>query len=361
MPRIRRAGFRLERIAGSPSFYICWYDPATQRTRRQSTGTADQEQANAALAQFILQHTEIQDAAPERVQLALVLSQWNDEHGSRIASAEASKYGVAMLLEHFGAVRVSEVTPLSLKRFVEAMRAQDYAESYINRHLTILRAALRHAWKNGRLKSVPFVGGVQETPKAKHIFTPDQFAEFLDRARKTEHLFRFCVLSANTLARSDAVRGLSPFQVDFDHQLIQLNPPGRRQTKKHRPIVPITATLLPWLRVWDGSPYISYHGKPVHDIGNSFARVGVAMGLEVSPYCIRHTMATELAKASVPEGQIARFMGHVPSGTKRATEFYIHYRPDFLRDAVVAIDSYFERLPLKLISRPAATLRVVEG
>jgi integrase len=168
------------------------------------------------------------------------------------------------------------------------------------------------------------------------------------------------MIAANTLARPDAVRGLCPFQVDFNSRLIQLNPPGRRQTKKFRPTLPITETLLPWLRVWDGSPYVNYRGKPVRDIGNSFARVGAAMGLNVSPYCIRHTMATELAKASVPEGQIARYLGHVPIGTKRATEFYIHYRPNFLGEAVAAIDAYFERLPVK-VERPAARLQVVGG
>jgi integrase len=358
MPRIQRGGFWLERLANSPNLYICWYDAVTQRTKRKSVGSADQGRAEIELAEHVLRHTELSNADPEVVQLALVLNQWHDEHGSKIASAEANKYGIATLMERLGAAFVSDLTPNRIAKFITDMREAEYSESYINRHLTLLRAALRHAYKNGRLRSHPFVRSIREEPKQKHIFTPQQFAEFIDRSRSTEHLFRFCMISANTLARPDAVKMLSPFQVDFDGGVIHLNPHSRSQTKKFRPMIPITNTLRPWLRTWDGSPYVSYHGKPVADIGNSFARVGADMGLEVSPYCIRHTMATELAKANIQEGHIARFLGHIPPGTKRATEFYIHFRPDFLRDAVGAIDAYFERLPLKLAT--PAKLRVVK-
>lgn len=56
--------------------------------------------------------------------------------------------------------------------------------------------------------------------------------------------------------------------------------------------------------------------------------------------------------------QIARFLGHIPPDTKRATAFYIRYRPDFMRDAVSAIDAYFEKLPVKITKR---TLKVIDG
>lgn len=358
MPRIQRGGCWLEKIGISPHWYICWYDARSKRTRRKSTCTTDQSEAEIALAQHILTNAQLIDAKAEDVQLALILNQWNDEHGSKVAAHEVHKFCVAALIERFGTAYIAELTPLRINQFIASMRDDDYSESYINRHLTVLRAALRHGFKNGRLRSIPLIPTIREEPKQKHIFTPEQFSEFLDRSRITEHLFRFCMISANTLARPDAVKALSPFQVDLNGNVIHLNPAGRRQTKKFRPTVPITNTLRPWLSVWDGSPFVTYHGKPVHDIGNSFARVGAAMGIEVSPYCIRHTMATELAKANISESLIARFLGHIPPGTKRATEFYIHYRPDFLRDAVAAIDAYFERLPLKLGT--PSKLRVVK-
>ena len=70
--------------------------------------------------------------------------------------------------------------------------------------------------------------------------------------RKVPHLLRFCIISLNTLARPDAVLDLSPMQVDIKRRLIKLNPDGRRQTKKYRPVVPISETLLPWMEQCDG-------------------------------------------------------------------------------------------------------------
>ena len=53
--------------------------------------------------------------------------------------------------------------------------------------------------------------------------------------------------SSNTLARPEAILELKLFQVNLDDRLITLNPPGREQTKKRRPTLPITDTLFPWL------------------------------------------------------------------------------------------------------------------
>ena len=61
------------------------------------------------------------------------------------------------------------------------------------------------------------------------------------------------MISLNTLARPDAVLDLGPAQVDIKRRLIKLNPDGRKQTKKYRPVVPISETLLPWLEQCDGT------------------------------------------------------------------------------------------------------------
>ena len=74
------------------------------------------------------------------------------------------------------------------------------------------------------------------------------------------------MISLNTLARPDAVLDLGPAQVDLKRRLIKLNPDGRKQTKKYRPAVPISGTVLPWLQQSDGSHYVLYHRKPVASI-----------------------------------------------------------------------------------------------
>lgn len=362
-------------VDGSDVFYICWYDAAAKRTGRKTTGTSNPASAQIKLAEHVLAHAKPEKAARAEAQIAVFLHQWNVEHGAKLPSAKPNAVAVAALLEELGDETVSALTPERQENLVMSLRARGWAESNINRSgLTILRASLRYAWKKQRLESVPFIPSVEDNePPPRHIFTAAEFAEFLDRAYQTEHLFRFCMLMANTLSRPCAIFDLKPFQVFDQHGYIDLNPAGRKQTKKYRPRVPITETLRQWLPQWPGSPIVSWGGEAVGDVGKSFAAVAVAMGLVgpdpadpektvplVTPYAIRHTMATMLAKAGVPREERERFMGHKAPDASRSGEAYVHFEPTWLRAAKDAIDDYFAALPLRFNLRPPR-LKVVVG
>jgi hypothetical protein len=108
-------------------------------------------------------------------------------------------------------------------------------------------------------------------------------------------------------------------------------------------VVPISDTLLPWLEKCDGTRYVLYHGRPVVSIKKSFANAVVDAGLDsVSPYCLRHTMATELRARGVSEWEAMGMLGH--KSQARTTERYAKFRPDYLSQAVKAIDAYFADL-----------------
>src|SRR5439155_10155079 len=67
-----------------------------------------------------------------------------------------------------------------------------------------------------------------------------------------ENLFRYVVIALNTWARPSAILELSiAAQVDFKAGLVRLNPPGRKQTKKVRPAIPLTDNLRGWLEDWN--------------------------------------------------------------------------------------------------------------
>jgi hypothetical protein len=89
--------------------------------------------------------------------------------------------------------------------------------------------------------------------------------------------------------------------------------------------------------------YVLYHGRPVASIKKSFANAVVDAGLDsVSPYCLRHTMATELRARGVSEWEAMGMLGH--KSQARTTERYAKFRPDYLSQAVKAIDAYFADL-----------------
>jgi hypothetical protein len=64
--------------------------------------------------------------------------------------------------------------------------------------------------------------------------------------------------------------------------------------------------------------------------------------LEVTPYTIRHTVATEMRKRGVATWEVAGFLGH--SSGYKTTERYAQFAPDHISQAVRAIDAYFGEL-----------------
>ncbi|ACB92989.1 hypothetical protein XfasM23_1581 [Xylella fastidiosa M23] len=69
---------------------------------------------------------------------------------------------------------------------------------------------------------------------------------------------------------------------------------------------------------------------------------------ETVPKVIRHTMATELRSAGVAAQDIQGMLGHRAYGG--TTDVYAKYRPDYMADAVRAIDAYMRRLRVSCVS-----------
>jgi len=354
MSRRGKSEFWLDQVTGSQNWYINWYDAGSRRTRRKSTETADYALAQVRLAEHILGNAKLVKAPRHEVQIAVLLHQWLTEHGSKQARAKSNARAVDVLLEEFGTETLAELNAERRDRLIASLRAREWVDSYINTIIAVLRAAIRRAWRLDRIESIPFVQGVKDNePKPKHIFTPDQFAEFLERSYRIEYLFRFVMLQANTMARPGAIYDLTPFQVFDQHGYIDLNPAGRAQNNKFRPKVPITETLRSWLPLWPCNGRYVECGKTLKGITKVFDRVGSDMGLTVTPYSVRHTMATIVAKAGVPREQRDRHMGHKNIDGSKMGERYVHFEPTWLEDSKNAIDAFLGSLPVHFNMRPS--------
>jgi integrase len=338
----------LDRRPNSPNWCVCWYETETRQTRRASLGTSDLQEAQVRLAQHAIKHETLKDAQPDEVFLEKVLIRYYEQHAEQLPSAEQARHALGRWSDHFAGATVSELTPQRQEAFIFALQAKGYKPSYISRILSVGRAALNWAYKRQELVSAPFIMDVKRDPDEEaerfRELSMAEVARLLAAAARVPHLLRFCVISLNTLARPDAVLDLTPSQVDLDRRRINLNPKGRRQTKKYRPVVPSSKTLLPWLKDSEDERYVTHHGKPIASIKKSFANaVARAELTKVSPSCLRHTMATELRARGVPEWEIMGMMGH-RANAARTTERYARFRPDYLGQAVLAIDDYFEEM-----------------
>jgi integrase len=167
---------------------------------------------------------------------------------------------------------------------------------------------------------------------------------------KTDRLpraFGFVAIALETAARFQAVLKLTRFQVDLKNGMINFAPAGHRQTKKRRPVVPISDRLRPALeRFLKQNESASYVLGTPGSIRFAFEtalrraeKVLAAAGRperakamrRTTPHTLRHTWATLAAQNRVPLWEIAGVLGDTIS---TVTKNYAHHNPDFLRDAV---------------------------
>jgi integrase len=208
-----------------------------------------------------------------------------------------------------------------------------------------LGASLRRAWKTGKLDYVPFVPAIHGIQPRERWLKKEEFASLLHSCH-LPHLRLYVIIGILTGARPEAILSLTWDRIHLDRRLIYFNPVGRRQTSKHRPIVPINEALhraLGWCSTITRSehPVIHYRGKPVRCIKNAFrtARAAAGLGDDVTPYVLRHTFATWALQRGVGKWDVAGLLGH--SDTRMVEKHYGHHHPEFLRAAAEALSADF--------------------
>ncbi|BBK37748.1 integrase [Allostella sp. ATCC 35155] len=363
----------LGRVAGSSVWYACWYDPGDRRVRRKSLRTGDDREAQERLAALALKQSRPRQADPGDVAVSIILDDYLANHIAGKPGAVTAAHNAEKILEHFGTMMVSGITPASVEAYIaQRRRARAHAnrsgakpgaksrpisDATISRELSVLRAALRRAHKRGELQSVPHVGDLPKPgPRERWLTRPE--AQRLIDAAKSDHFRLFLILALHTAARPGALLELTWFQVDLEHRNIDLNPAGRVQTKKRRPPIRMSMTLHAAFCEAERAAkeaveraaaegkhrprsefVIAYHGQPIASIKKAFRDACTTAGLTgVTPGTLRHTAATWMAQAGVPMWEIAGRLGH---STTRTTELYAKHSPDFQQASVDAMDRAF--------------------
>ena len=146
--------------------------------------------------------------------------------------------------------------------------------------------------------------------------------------------FMYLLLAFATGARPTAVLELTRAQADFRHNVIHINPSGRKQTAKRRPVLPIPETLMSWLQKGTAQHFICYgDGQAYTKWGWDaiFKRLVKRADVQgASAYTIRHTVATESYSRGVSYGDVQMYLGHSLE-SMGTTGRYIHLKPDYLQ------------------------------
>jgi len=323
--------------------------------------------------------------APGSVTLETILVRWFNEEGRRLASHDAARHALLKWSDWFPGALVSEVTPIRLRAFADSMEEAGLSDSYIRRTFAVGKRALNWAHQEQLLDRVPFVKLGPESDARTRVMSRAEAAWFL-RATGQDfpHVQLYVALAFGTAARPSSLLDLQTWQqLDWEGEVIHLNQPGRRQTKKRRPSIPMATFLRPLLANLPPGHVIAFNGQRLKSIRSAIERIrerarqmirdhavveirhlwrsgdmeaarqiltqakaaGDAMR-SVTAYTIRHTVATEARGRGVQPWELSGFLGH--STGYRTTEMYAKNRPEHLRGVVQAMEAYWAELHERL-------------
>lgn len=322
------ADYTLQRLRGK--FAIVWWEEDGRR--RHSLGTDDRASAEAAARSFWEKRSIGGEVHTVGEAVALYLSAKRDM--ASIKRAQVAWKAAAPFWAKLPIARVDEKAPLDYRE-----RRAHCAAVTVRNELAVIRAALNWAKKKRLIKDAPFIE-MPSFPSAEigHL-TKVQFRKLLAGCVRP-HVKLFMQLAVATGARSNALLDLTWGQVDFDREVIRLNPRDRVQTAKYRAVVRMNQQIAATLKTAkEGalSEYVIEHGRErVGSIKKGFAAACERSGVQAHPHMLRHTAAVWMAEAGEPMNVIAQFLGHTDS---RITErVYARYSPAFLSRAASALE-----------------------
>jgi len=350
--RYQVGDYWLSQRSGNSTWNRTWFDEKTRQTRRISLGTSDFEDAKTKLNDWFITNNRPENAIASDVLIADIILDYYRSHGSKLPSAASIKSTCAYWVEFHKEATVDQAMAIKeQERFVFWLRERGFSTAYTQRIVGVGKAALNRAFKRGEIASMPYVLSVKVhygAPQGRALKI-EEVAKLLDHA--PEHLWWFIVTLIGTACRPDAALSLQYNQLDFENQLIDLNPAGRPQTKKYRPIVKMPDILTELYLDLPFGPIVKYRSGPVSAVKTAWRnlRAECGFGQDVTPYSIRHTMARFLRSQGVPAWEVAAQLGH-KSRDFRTTELYAPFDPTYLNQSKVAIDTYFGQLRAVCVS-----------
>lgn len=371
MPRPRArslfelGGYWIAEEPGREGLYCFWNDEGTGRTRRRSLGTGDIGDAKKRLAEIVVNGLP----ADNDSYLSNVLKTYFVERTDHLPSGKPARHAGKLFLRCWGEkTKAGDIGTGKLKDFADWSILQKHSVNYIARNFSVLAAALAHA----KLPhDIPIKEGAildrwpdlvaKNKPKRKVYEPTDEDLARLFQRDLGPSIRLWLLNSMATLGRPMAVAQLKPAQRDRVHQLIALNPEGRRQNKKFRPTVRELVVQTKWLdeaeKPKKGPPMASTRQYSLYFNRSSIkTRLAYHCAEEranipsMALYGIRHRGTTVLRNAKVPREQIDFQLGHIPKGSSRTTHDYGQYEPGYLSEAAAALEAWIERV-LKLAAQ----------
>lgn len=347
--------------AANGTFYVHWTE--NRIGKRISTRTKDMADAKAFLGTWLLMEHEAPRNGIRGGNLTLA-DVWHVYEQKHVRTKLAGQYNAELAWKqmepHFGRLAASGLSQMVVDDYVEKRTSgrlgRKVKPQTAAKELSYLVAAVHFcADERRRVIDPSFVRklSMPEPGEARDRWLrAPEIQKLLDaaaRLRRGDRLSRgerFLWLALETAGRKQALLDLTWDRVDFETNVIVLDVPGRKKTKKQRATVPISKALRP---VLERAHREKINDRVLDNAGAVWAavqRIVIEAGLTkvkkpapgtkpkatgISPHVLRHTAATHMARKGVPLWVIAKVLGN---SIRMVEKVYAKHCPDDLREAV---------------------------
>ena len=206
-----------------------------------------------------------------------ILRRYWENHAKHLPSASGNRDTLAKWLDYWQDSRISDLSVERQEAFVQHLEGRGIKRSTIQRTINIGKAAISRAVKRGELSAMPFIVSVSvkgHPPKGRPMDVQEIAQLYLGSASQLQAFIRWAL---GTAARPEAVIDLRSEQVEWTLGVVHLNPEGREQNKKHRPVVKLPKTLAnDVFRGW----LVTHRGRHLKSINTAWRAAAKRAGLD---------------------------------------------------------------------------------
>jgi integrase len=251
-----------------------------------------------------------------------------------------------------GNTLLPDLTEKTIRQYIRTRLDEQACGRTINMELGELSRAIGHKWS----LLWPKVRKLEERKDAGKALSPEEEQRLLDSAsanKRWKTLATLVRVALLTRMRSGEITGLTWGQVDFQKRVITV---GRaktssgtgRQIPMNQDLFLVLSAHAEWFteRFGETKPdhYLLPFGKPAPTdptrpattLKTAWASLRDQAGVECRFHDLRHTAATKMAEAGVPESTMLSLMGHM---SRAMLERYSHIRMAAKREAVEALST----------------------
>lgn len=335
---------------GSPYWWVSITPPRGGKPIRKSTQTIDKREAEALEGQWRarLFRQSAWGEEPERL-FEDVAAEYLLASGEKRSLSDI-KLRVGKLYDFYAGKEMGSMTGQDVRAFIAWRRKQGVSNSSINRELAVLAAAINHAivhmeWKlpnpvKGRMLKEP-EGRVRWINRAEAA----RLMQCASKMREGGRLSDFIELALNTACRKNELLKLEWRRVDWNHNLITLEPDDTKTGKRRT--VPLNDTAIMALKrraayvaeYCPGSPWVFCKRDGTRYVYPNEAFKAACLAARIKDFRIhdlRHTACSWMVSEGVPLADVKEVAGH---STITMTEKYAHLAPHRARDAVARLQS----------------------